>query len=496
MRLSLLLLAIMVAAGFSFSSSRAQTDEADLVLFGEVASGRINSTIPQQIFQFDALRCDFLSVQVRTTAGDLDPVVTITDDAGRAIYNADDSNGSTNVEVDTLRIPRSGRYSLAVSRFGHGLGSTTGTFELLIERIGNGSDYGCALRYGDTVLNAINSMEPEVFYSFRASQGDIVNIDMRRITGNLDPYLQVVDGLNTVLAINDEVIGSGTDAHIDSLVIPADGVYYIIATRYGQASGESAGNFALSIEEAENSGLGNSPLSALTIRYNESLEGDLSDDAFEKFYRFEARQNDIISVSMERIGGSVDSFLVIANSNLQELIVNDDTPDSQNSLIEDFLVPADGIYFIIATRYQREAGGTAGRFRVRLESAGNAFVDVPSDIRRIPYGTSVTGRVDDITPTLRYAFWGVEGDTITASMSQSDGDLDPFINIYAADGQTVLASDDDGAGRPNARIDRFTVPATGVYYLEATRYIGQDNPNTEGGFVLVLAQRFDNADDE
>jgi hypothetical protein len=422
--------------------------------------------------------------------------LTILDSKGVAIFSGDDSGGTTDVVYEPLRIPQSGEYTAVVGRFGHSLGSTSGGFELLIERIGNGSDYGCALRYGDTVLNAVSNMTPEVYYSFRSTQGDIVNIDMRRISGDLDPYLQVVDSRNNVLVFNDEVPGSGTDAHIETLVIPEDGVYYIIASRYGLASGNSAGNFALTLQEAENSGLGNSALSALPIRMGETIEGELTHDAFEKYYRFSARQNDIITVSMDRIGGSLDAFVAITNANVQELAFNDDaTDETQNSLINDYLIPADGIYFVIATRYQRESGATAGRYRLRIDGTGNAFADVPPDIRRMSYGTSVTGGIDDITPSIRYAFWGVEGDAITASMSQSDGDLDPFINILAADGETILVSDDDSAGRPNARIQRFTIPETGVYYLEATRYAGQDNPNTEGGFVLVLAQRFDEEDD-
>ncbi|HRF98149.1 MAG TPA: hypothetical protein PLZ51_23240, partial [Aggregatilineales bacterium] len=95
-------------------------------------------------------------------------------------------------------IPNTGQYTLIISRFGYERGTTAGNYELLIERIGNGSGFGCALRYGDTVFQVIDNRQPEVFYSFRARMGDLVNITMRRRSGNLDPYLRLIDSNNQV----------------------------------------------------------------------------------------------------------------------------------------------------------------------------------------------------------------------------------------------------------------------------------------------------------
>jgi hypothetical protein len=55
----------------------------------------------------------------------------------------------------------------------------------------------------------------------------------------------------------------------------------------------------------------------------------------------------------------------------------------------------------------------------------------------------------------------------------------------------ALISDDDSGGGQNARIGEYRIPATGTYYIRATRYTGTTgDPNTEGSFVLVLARRF------
>ena len=45
---------------------------------------------------------------------------------------------------------------------------------------------------------------------------------------------------------------------------------------------------------------------------------------------FEAKQNDLITIRMNRINGTVDSFLVLADSNLQEVASDDDSGGGQN----------------------------------------------------------------------------------------------------------------------------------------------------------------------
>jgi hypothetical protein len=478
----------------TFLPLSAQSDEAELVLFNEIVTGRIDNLAPVQIYFFEALRCDFISIKITTTQGDLDSVVSVINSDGSLLAYQDDSNGIEDVHLRALAIPSTGRYSLIISRFGYERGTTAGNYELLIERIGNGSGFGCALRYGDTVFQVIDNQQPEVFYSFRARLGDLVNITMRRRSGNLDPYLRLIDSNNQVLVENDDVPGSDNAlASVEGFFVPADGTYYVQATRYGFMAGQSTGNFSLSITEAENSGIGNSVLGAIPIDFNTIVEGEITNDQFVRYYRFSARENDLITVGMSRLDGNLDSYVALASATLQEIANNDDLSDeTQNARITDFRIPATGTYYIIATRFERNIGTTIGKFRLQLQSQGNAFDTVESDVRRILYGVSLTGNIDDITPDVWYTFYGEVGDVISLTLDRVEGNLDPYIELYSENRVSLLAGDDDsGGGVNNARIDRFTLGYTGIYYIRATRYFGDDNPNTSGSFVLVLAQRFD-----
>jgi len=482
-----LLISLMLVAPSFAQDEDEGTDETGVVYGGRI-SGEINNRTPRAVYYFDGLRGEVVSISLTATDGDLDPVLTVMDTSGNIIASQDDSEGSRDITLDALSIPQSSRYYVIISRFGYGLGSTSGGYDLNVERIGVSSASGSALRYGDSVINNITNMTPQVYYSFRAERGDLVNIKMVHDSGDLDPYLQVVNSNAFVIADNDDVAGSGLDAQIDGLLIEDTGTYIIVATRYGESAGTSTGRFILTLEEGQGSGLGNSPQAAIPILVGDSQEDSISDDAFAKYYVFDARQNDLITARMSRSNGSLDSFLAIADANLQELANNDDGGGGHNALIDNFMIPADGRYYLIATRLDREEGTTSGNFKLELQSLGNAFDGVPSDAQRIAYGTTVTGRVDDQTPQVLYAFHGVEGEPITVSVNRGDGDLDPVVDILSSD-QISLASDDDSGGGQDARVARYVLPRTGLYYIRVGRFSGTDgNPNTRGSFILVLAR--------
>ncbi|MFN8374905.1 MAG: PPC domain-containing protein [Anaerolineae bacterium] len=352
-------------------------------------------------------------------------------------------------------------------------------------------EQGSTLRYGDFVINTISDVEPLHTCSQR---GDIVNISMDTVSGDLDPYLQVVDSKvrrcwrpTTMFPVP-----SSPDAEISSLVIQQDGVYVIIASRYGQAAGGSTGTFVLTLNTAQNSGLGNTPQTAQQLLVGDVVENEITAQRVARYYYFDAAQNDIVSIRLTRLGSSLDPLLILTDSDLNPLVENDDAETGQtvNSAINNYLIPATGRYYIIATRYQREQGTTSGRFRLEFQGQGNAFDSVAGDVGRITYGTTVTGFIDDLSPELRWAFWGTAGDAITVSMTRGDGNLDAVVRILN-DLEEQLVSDDDSGNEQDARIDRYVLPRTGVYYLIATRYSGAEgDAHTSGSFTLVLARRF------
>lgn len=458
---------------------------------GVVINGVLDNQTPRAIYFFDGRRGEVINFRVEATSGNLDPVLTLFDNIGQMIFRMDDSNGSQNIDY-TLTLRSSDRYYVVVGRFGYGLGTTAGGYELILDRAGVLSEEGSALRYGDSVLNTISMNQPQVYYTFRAEAGDIVNIEMIRNSGTLDPFLQVVDRNSFVIAENDDPLdGSTSNARINNLFIEEAGSYVIVASRYGETAGDSVGTFVLTIDEAVNSGTGNSVLSPLPLIAGEYREGIINEEQYEQFFTFVGRKNDIVSIALDRTTGRLDAYLILANSNLQTIFENDDGGSGQNARINSYRLPEDGSYYVIATRFGGFEGETTGNYRVLLEREGNAFDSVSPEVPRIDYGTTITGNINDSEPSDVFAFWGEQGDTVTISLSRADGDLDPVIELLDSQRRRMLRDDDSGGGK-NARIQRHTLTYTGVHYIRAARYEGATGPrDTSGSYVLVLAQLAD-----
>lgn len=359
--IALLLMTLAVSA-----SAHAQAAPTPLT-YGVGATGRIDGRAVFQRYTFDGLRGEFVRATLTVNSGDLDPVLTLSDPNGAVLISRDEGESAGELII-SLRLPRSGAFGLTVARFGFAYGTTSGAYTLRVDRLGVSAESGSGLRYGDTVANAITDDMPEVYYSFRAEQGDLVTLAMRRDGGDLDPLLRIVDANRNILVEADDWQGT-PDARVERWQVPAGGQYLIVATRYGDAAGRTSGQFLLTLDRIPDSALGSGADLAIQLTRGQPSERDLSAARFEVWYTFEASAGETVTLSLQRMNGSLDPFLVLLGPDLSELASHDDIVDGQqrDSLIENFPIPADGKYYVIATRYERAAGTTIGRFRLRLD---------------------------------------------------------------------------------------------------------------------------------
>lgn len=456
---------------------------------GTVTNGRIDNDRPRIVYAIDGTRGAVISFDLRITTGNLDAVLTLFRSDGREVLRRDDSQDGQNISL-THTFDADDLYYLVVGRFGYVVGSSSGDFELTVERVGVLSLPGTTLQYGIPISNTITNAQPIIFYTFQGRKGDILNFEMVRSSGNLDPYLQIVNSDRFLIAENDDADTTTRDARIDNVLIEEDGTYIVVATRWSQASGESVGGFVLLISESGNSGLGNSRRAPATMAFGSIREGEITDRQYEQFYNFQAQEDQIITVVMERASqaGLLDSYLIITDANSRRLVEDDDSGSGNNARIANFRVPADGSYTIIATRFDREAGTSTGEYRLTVDSPGFAFDSVSTNIPRLRYGAQVPSIIDNDTPEEFYVFWGVADEIVNITMVRNQGDLDPVVELLDTERVRILR-DDDGGNNQNARISAYTLPYTGVYYIRATRYEGSGKlNNTEGSYTLVLSR--------
>ncbi|MBN1964690.1 MAG: pre-peptidase C-terminal domain-containing protein, partial [Anaerolineae bacterium] len=262
------------------------------------------------------------------------------------------------------------------------------------------------------------------------------------------------------------------------------GRYTITASRFGGLSGTSQGSFVLTVNTAPTSGLGLSPDAALFIRYGDSLAGSIDDEHSFHYYTFGAQRGDIVTISLERATGTLDPFMLLLNTQRSVIQEDDDSGSGRNALMQSFSIPETGNYYILATRYEREAGDTSGDYVLRLEGVtGEAPIVAPGTLT-ILYNSSVNGEISNATPSTAYAFLAHAGDVITVEMTARGGDLDPLLLLFDTDSVQLAADDDSGPGQ-DARIANFTIPADGTYYIIATRYEFQSG-TTSGSYSLSL----------
>lgn len=452
--------------------------------YGKPVSGTLNDATPQTTYTFDGLRGDVIAVDLTVDSGNLDPMLTLMDSQGSVIALRDDSSisgrNARDLHIDSLHIPRSDTYQLVVGRFGYALGTTSGQYTLKVDRIGVSSASGSALRYGDSVYNTITDMTPQVYYSFRARRGDVITVKMQRASGDLDSALEIVNSQSQVIASNDDSPGT-LDAAITGFVIREDGAYVIIASRFGQAAGRSKGSFVLTLSVGATSGLGQSADLALPLLSGIPAQGEITNDSSVQFYSFEGKRDDVVNIRMNRLSGGLDAFLALLNPQQVEIATDDDSGGGKNALIEGYVLPADGTYTIIATRFDRAQGTSVGKYRLQVDVIGNVFQNVPANIQRIDVNSSVIGTITSAEPQVLYAFLGRQSDVLTVTMNQIDGGLDPRVAILNSQRNPII-SDDNSGGDQNALIKSFAVPSTGVYYLLATRATG----STTGHYTLTL----------
>lgn len=450
--------------------------------------GRLDNNNPRNTFAFVGSKGEAIRLTLSVASGNLDPIITVFEEGGRIVITQDDANNAREMTL-SVTLDADARYRVVVGRFGYALGNTTGNYKLTFERVGVVSQQGSTLRYDVPVIDVISNTQPQVYYTFRAAAGDLLTISMERNSGTLDPYLQILDSERFLVASNDDAEGENTrNARIDNLLIEKEGVYIVVATRYGQVAGDSAGSFVLTVSTSPFSGLGNSARAPALIAYNQTVENTLNNLNYERFYRFTGKQDDIITIALDQRSGRFDAYLVLANAQLVPLIEDDDSGGGRNARIDRYRLPSDGTFTIIAMRFGGATGEGEGGFRLTLQYNGTAFANVPDDIPRLAYGTTVNDRIIAEDPESLYAFWGTQGELVTVTMTRVDGDLDPVIELLDNQRRRLIR-DDDGGGGKNAAVERYALPYTGVYYIYAKRYDGSlNNPNTTGNFRLVLAQ--------
>jgi hypothetical protein len=101
---------------------------------------------------------------------------------------------------------------------------------------------------GRPTLGNLSFENPFDVYVFEGESGDVLNVSVNQVSGNLDTMLFVLDPNGNVLKSNDDaVVGEVTNSLVSDLSLGQDGQYIILATRFGILYGATTGGYELTV---------------------------------------------------------------------------------------------------------------------------------------------------------------------------------------------------------------------------------------------------------
>ncbi|MBZ0280314.1 MAG: pre-peptidase C-terminal domain-containing protein [Anaerolineae bacterium] len=224
------------------------------------------------------------------------------------------------------------------------------------------------ISYGDTVNGTIDDSASGAYFTFDGRQGDFVGIRMTKTSGDLDPYLILLDANGTTLIENDDdPQGFNRDAYLRDYVLPATGTYTVLATRFQETTGTSSGDYTLTLELVR-PGDGGLTGGGIPIAIGDTIEGTIGGTAARVRYTLTANDGDVVTIQMRRASGDLDALLIVLDENGVQVAGNDDDPfgNTRDAAINGLPLNA-GTYTIVATRFQEDVGLTSGDFTLTIE---------------------------------------------------------------------------------------------------------------------------------
>ena len=216
--------------------------ETPLASVGTTWTGTLDSTTPWAVYPVSGAPSDRIDLKVDAHGSGLLPMLHFLDADGRELARngvvIDSDQGLIRGAELTDDRPH---YVVVARRFGTD-GFDQGDFELTISAGDPAITAGVFSNSigADSLESAsISPNTPIQLFTFEGQAGDVLSAQATRLSGDLDPRLELRSPLGTVLAVNDDdPAGATLDSAIARFTLPADGFYTLGVTGYGTTAGD------------------------------------------------------------------------------------------------------------------------------------------------------------------------------------------------------------------------------------------------------------------
>lgn len=334
-------------------------------------------------------------------------------------------------------------------------------------------------------------VQPHV-YTFTGEAGQYVTVRMARISGTVDPMLRLFDPQGAALAVDDNSGGNRT-ALLRNILLRQDGQYSIQAE-----GGDGPGDYEISLTSGERpipvtpTIIAPPTFTPAALALNLTPSTAVPDAVLEPYvpvigslirpgdvnrHTFEASAGDVVSIGLRKLqpDSRLRPLLEVVNPG-GELVAQASVRTSNANgdvLVQLLSITESGTYSL----FVRSEGSDSGDYIVSY-GKGTVYEDVRPGpaLADTPYDSQITRRGQRDS-------WDVSlnaGDVISVAASPTNAALDPVIELFAPDG-TLVVSDDNGGGYPNALVSEVRAPVTGLYQLK----ISASSGNTVGPYRLI-----------
>ncbi len=359
-----------------------------------------------------------------------------------------------------------------------------------------------------------------ITYSFAGTSGELVTIDMRAISPALDTLLLLLDSNGNLVTANDDIEFGITDSSIANWRLLTDGVYYIVASRYGKQIGGTEGTFELVLSGPT----ADLPPAVLALNLP---DGDIE---ISVVWNTDA---DLQLLVRDPVGDSVfddspfinSGGILGADGNVGCRASDSDQPVSYVYWPRGFLRPGSyevEVWFqndcldtrpveftltgvvgdtVVFVERQRPLPGQryVKSFVVNPDGTavanpggfvgGSETLDYLSERDNavpIVAGQPVFGSLSALNTFDLYSFEGQIGDVVTISMERSGSALDTKLFLISPSGIEIAENDDAVPGETtNSLISDVTLTEDGTYLIIATRFATVYG-GTVGGYSLTF----------
>jgi hypothetical protein len=310
-------------------------------------TGTLDDETAESYYVFGGRQGDFVRVTTTISEGNLRPLVTIRNEDSAVIST---SIQTSPTETSTLAtIPEDGWYLIEAKQE-----AGAGQFSLFATQLAQS-----VIMPDVPVRGELTDTTPQLSFVFNGTINDtiVARIELLNAPRNTQPQISIRN-------INQEVVDESTgDTSRANIVteLPRSGSYLV---QIGVSGTSAGGAFSLRLQREP---LDIEKLNVEDVRYNESYTSRLTDRNPLHYYRFVGKVSELVTINMQAEDTmALDPYLILLDSELNELAFNDTAGSSSNARITQFILPSNGEYYIIATRAGLFNGVTTGRYTLSL----------------------------------------------------------------------------------------------------------------------------------